>query len=90
MPYTLEEDWAARLDALDSAFGPVSRNDTGFAQPMDADTLVARVLSTSYLAARPEAERADLAERVRTLVADLDEPFDLPYETSVFWCRRDG
>ncbi len=89
VPYTLEEDWAARLDGIDSAFGPVSRYDTGFVQPMDADTLVARVLSTSYLASRPQAERDALADRVRDLVADLDEPFDLPYETSVFWCRRD-
>lgn len=90
VPYTLEEDWAARLDAVDSAFGPVRRDDTGFAQPMDADTLVARVLSTSYLASRPEDERDTLATRVRALVADLEEPFDLPYETTVYWCRRDG
>jgi SAM-dependent methyltransferase len=90
VPYTLEEDWAARLDALDSGFGPVQRYDTGFAQPMDADTLVARVLSTSYLASRPEPEQADLARRVRRLVADLDEPFDLPYQTTLYWCRRDG
>ena len=90
VPYTLEEDWAAKLDALDSAFGPVQRYDTGFAQPMDVDTLVARVLSTSSLASRPEAERADLARRVRDLVAHHDEPFDLPYRTTLYWCRRDG
>lgn len=90
VPYTLEEDWAARIDAVDSAFGPVQRDDTGFDQPMDVDTLVARVLSTSYLAARPRADRDAVAARVRTLVAGFDEPFDLPYETSVFWCTRDG
>ena len=90
VPYTLEEDWVARLEGIDSAFGRVQRYDTGFTQPMDADTLVSRVLSTSYLASRPEDERAALAEQVRTLVAGHDEPFDLPYETTVYWCRRDG
>ena len=46
---------------------------------MDPDTLVARVLSTSYLARLPEAERATLAARVRELAAPLGDRFELPY-----------
>jgi SAM-dependent methyltransferase len=88
VPYTLEEDWVARIDGIDSAFGPVSRYDTTYVQQLDTESLVDRVLSTSYLAAQPEGVQAELAEQVRSLVADQDEPFDLPYVTSAFWCHR--
>jgi hypothetical protein len=89
VPYTLEEDWAATIDGVDTGFGPVSRYDTTYRQALDIETLVARVLSTSYIAAQPEDERAALAVQVRELVAGFDEPFDLPYVTSVFWCHRE-
>ncbi len=89
VPYTTEVDWAARIDALDTPFGPVHRHDTTYVQPMDPDTLVARVLSTSYIASQPTAERDRLATAVRELVADLGDEFDLPYETVVFWCRKE-
>ncbi|QYG93972.1 methyltransferase domain-containing protein [Iamia sp. SCSIO 61187] len=89
VPYTTEVDWAARIDGLDVPFGPVRRHDTTYRQPMDPDTLVARVLSTSYIASRPTAERERLAVKIRELVADLGDTFDLPYETVVYWCRRE-
>lgn len=89
VPYTVEEDWAARIGALDVPFGPVSRYDTTYRQTVDADTLVARVLSTSYIASQPAEARAELAERVRALVADRPGTFELPYVTVVYWCRRD-
>jgi SAM-dependent methyltransferase len=88
VPYTTEVDWAARIDALDTPFGPVERYDTTYLQPMDPETLVARVLSTSYIASQPTAERERLAVAVRELVADLGEEFELPYETVVYWCRK--
>ncbi|HYI61654.1 MAG TPA: methyltransferase domain-containing protein [Acidimicrobiales bacterium] len=90
VPYTVEEDWAARIDALATPFGPVQRYDTTYRQVLDAETLVARVLSTSYIAAQPAEERARLADEVRALVADFDETFELPYVTVVYWCRRDA
>lgn len=89
MPYTVEEDWAARIDAAGAPFGAVSRYDTTYHQLMDPDTLVARVLSTSYIASRPEADRTRLAAQVRELVTDLGDTFDLPYVTVVYWCHRD-
>ncbi|HMJ78339.1 MAG TPA: hypothetical protein VK507_20320, partial [Iamia sp.] len=66
-----------------------SRYDTTYRQPMDPDTLVARVLSTSYIASQPVDARDALAAKVRVLVADLGETFELPYQTVVYWCRRD-
>lgn len=89
VPYTTEVDWAERIDGLDTAFGPVQRYDTTYRQPMDPDTLVARVLSTSYIASQPVAERERLAVAVRELVADLGETFELPYVTVVYWCRKE-
>ncbi len=89
VPYTVEEDWAARIEAAGAPFGPVARYDTTYRQPMDPETLVARVLSTSYIASRPEADRALLARQVRDLVSDLGESFELPYITVAHWCRRD-
>ncbi len=88
VPYTVEEDWAARLDGLATPFGPVQRYDTTYRQPMGPDTLVARVLSTSYIASQPTEARAVLAGQVRELVADLGDEFELPYVTVVYWCRK--
>lgn len=88
VPYTVEEDWAARIEGLDVGFGPVSRFDTSYRQELGPDTLVARVLSTSYIASQPTASREALAERVRALVADLGPTFELPYTTVVYWCHR--
>jgi SAM-dependent methyltransferase len=84
VPYTVEVDWAERIDALDSPFGPVERFDTAHRQEMDAETMVARVLSTSYLATLPPAEKDDLARKVRDLVAPLGDRFDLPYVTVAY------
>ncbi len=88
VPYTVEEDWAARIEALDVPFGPVQRYDTTYRQVLDAETLVARVLSTSYIAAQPADDRAALADRVRALVAAFDETFELPYVTVAYWCHH--
>ena len=88
MPYTLEIDWAARIDAIDSAFGPMTRYDSSFDQDLDVDGLVSRVLSTSYIAAKSDQEKAELAGRVRELVAGFPPTFVLPYVTSLFWCRK--
>lgn len=87
VPYTMEVDWAPVLAEHGPAFGPVERYDTTFLQPMDPETLVARVLSTSYLARLPEAERAELGDRVRALAAPLGERFDLPYVSVAYVAR---
>jgi SAM-dependent methyltransferase len=84
VPYTVEVDWAAVVAEHGPSFGPVERYDSTYIQPMDPDTLVQRVLSTSYLARLPRAEQAALAERVRDLVAPLGPSFELPYVTVAY------
>jgi len=79
VPYTVEVDWAAVVGEHGPQFGPVDRYDSTYIQPMDADTLVQRVLSTSYIARLPTGEQTAIADRVRELVAPLGDAFELPY-----------
>ena len=69
-------------------FGPVERLDATFAQPMDPDTLVARVLSTSYVATWSPERQADLVARVRALAEPLGPSFELPYVSVAYVARR--
>lgn len=88
VPYTLEVDWGARLSELGGPFTAPERYDSGYRQSMDPDTLVSRVLSTSYLANLPDPDQAELAGRVRELVAPLGARFELPYVTIAWATRR--
>lgn len=88
VPYTVEVDWGAVLAEHGPGFSPAERYDTTYRQPMDADTLVARVLSTSYLAVLAPAEQAALEERVRHLVEPLGATFELPYVSVAHVARR--
>lgn len=89
VPYTTEVDWAARFADEVSGFGPMERFDSGHVHELDVDTLVDRVLSTSYIAAAHEAERGRIEERVRELVAGMGERIELPYVTHAYRCRRE-
>jgi SAM-dependent methyltransferase len=75
---------AFRSSAL---FTPLSARTFGFVHELDEDGLIDRVVSTSYVAALPEAERTRLTHQVRALVSDMPPPLRLPYRTDVFCCR---
>jgi SAM-dependent methyltransferase len=90
VPYTVEVDWAERFAAEAPMFGPMETHRSSHAQALDVDTLVARVLSTSYIAARDAAGQAAIEERVRDLVADFPERFELPYVTVSYRCHAVG
>jgi SAM-dependent methyltransferase len=79
VPYTVEVDWAGVVAEHGPQFSPVERYDSTYLQPMDPETLVQRVLSTSYIARLPTADQAELATKVRDLVAPLGDSFELPY-----------
>jgi SAM-dependent methyltransferase len=67
-------------------FGEVEERRFAHSQRMDADGLVARTESVSFVAQLPDDERAGLLERVRALApAGI---FEFPYVTKVFTCRR--
>jgi SAM-dependent methyltransferase len=84
VPYAVEVDWAAAVAEHGPQFRPAERYDSTYIQPMDPDTLVQRVLSTSYLARLPAVDQAALAQRVRDLVAPLGPSFELPYVTVAY------
>jgi len=86
-PYDTEIDWCATLDRS-GRFTPSRHARFRYVQMLDAGTLVERVMSTSYLAAMTDAERAPYERRVRDLVAGFASPFGLPYDTNVYWCTK--
>ena len=53
-------------------------------QVVDAEGLVARVLSVSFVGALPLAERREVEERVRALARDTEHPMRLSYMTELY------
>lgn len=70
-------------DPLDSPlFTDVEERTFPHLQLMDADGLVARAASVSFIAGLPEDERAELLRRIRALAPP--GTFEFPYVTKVF------
>ena len=74
-------------------FGPLEERQFAFAHEMDAETLVARVASISFIAALPDHERARVLAEVRELpethpATRGQATFPLPYRTAVFVAAR--
>jgi ubiquinone/menaquinone biosynthesis C-methylase UbiE len=84
--YYQHTDWAAVLG--DAGFPDVGQAHVEWAQPMTRELTAARVRSVSYVAEMTADKQQQYVDRVLALVADFDEPFDLPYVTHVYWARR--
>jgi SAM-dependent methyltransferase len=69
-------------------FGPAERGEFPSEQILDADGLVDRVLSISYVSALDESERRSVESQLRALAQDGLEP--LRYATQVFVYARVG
>jgi SAM-dependent methyltransferase len=67
-------------------FGPFESREFPHAQELDADGLVDRVLSTSYVATASEEERREVEAQLRELAAA--GPVRLPYTTFAYVTRR--
>jgi SAM-dependent methyltransferase len=87
MPYDVGIDWR---DVVDESrrFTPLQKKALKHEQELDADRLVDRVVSTSYIAAMDDAERQTILDGVRALISDFPPRFHLPYVSHVYWCRR--
>jgi SAM-dependent methyltransferase len=79
------DTWRNGFDRA-ALFGPLEEHGFANEQCLDADGLEARVLSTSFIAALPDDERARVADAVRRLAAD--GPVTIPYRTEVHLCAR--
>jgi len=77
-----EGRWRAPF-AASPLFGELQTGTFRYEQQFTADDLVARVSSTSFVAAMDDAERRPLIDDVRALVAGREEPFPFPYMTEV-------
>ena len=87
-----EVDYAAVVAAA-GGYTPLEAFAVDWEQPVDPELLVARAASISVVGALPEAERAEVLDRVRAFARthpDLAgrESFGFPYTTRVFWCYR--
>jgi ubiquinone/menaquinone biosynthesis C-methylase UbiE len=74
--------WRAALYET-SHFRSSGRRDFPNRQTMDADSLVRRVASTSFVADLPDRERRGVLEHARAIAAPLPERFDFPYTTEI-------
>jgi ubiquinone/menaquinone biosynthesis C-methylase UbiE len=78
---------SARVLEESPLFGPVERKAFPFAQELDADGLVDRIASTSFVAAAPPEARAELERTLREVVAANSGSVDFAYVTEVFITR---
>jgi ubiquinone/menaquinone biosynthesis C-methylase UbiE len=72
----------ARHLARSPLFEEYEEHEFRFVQTLDADGLVARAQSVSFIAALPEDEREELLDRIRALAPP--GTFEFPYVTKVF------
>lgn len=85
--YESRIDWAAVV-ASAGEFTPLQKVELFHQHEHDAETLIDRVASTSYIAAMRPADRSKVIERVKGLIADFPEQFPMPYRTDVYWTHR--
>jgi len=69
-------------------FGPVERRTFPFAQQLDADGVVDRIASVSFIAAAPVEQRAELERKLREVVAARGGRVEFSYLTEVYVSRR--
>jgi SAM-dependent methyltransferase len=86
-PSAYRGEWRAPVVA-GGLFGAVAEREVPFEQLVDADGLVDRVGSTSFIAALPDAEREQVLARVRALAADREPPLRLGYINEAYVYER--
>jgi SAM-dependent methyltransferase len=86
VPAHRTERWREAFAATER-FTPLERASFAHTQALDADGLVDRVLSVSFIASLDQDERGTVADRVRGLVPDGGRVI-LPYRTDVWTAAR--
>ncbi len=87
-PSAYRGEWRAPVLA-GGLFGTVAEREVPFEQLVDADGLVDRVGSISFIAALPDAEREQVLARIRALAADREPPLRLGYINEAYVYERD-
>jgi SAM-dependent methyltransferase len=81
--------WRAALEETD-LFRPAACRKFPNLQMLDADGLVRRVASTSFIAELADPERERVLDRARTIAAKLPDRFPFPYTTEIEILDRAG
>jgi len=81
--------WAEPLDAS-PLFSQSEKREFRFSQRLDAQALVDRVASISFVAVAPAEWQTDLFEQVRALVTAEGGVVELPYVTFVYLSHKVG
>jgi SAM-dependent methyltransferase len=84
-PAERDQRWRAAF-AETTQFTPLEQRDFRNVQEVDADALVDRIGSTSFVATLPDDKRLPFLDEVRAL-APPGERAQLPYRTGVYTCR---
>lgn len=74
--------WRQAIDE-DPRFAFVEEWAVDNPQPSDPDKVVARALSTSFIATLGPAEQRQVSKELRTIVAPLGDRFDYPYRSEL-------
>ena len=85
VPTHRTQEWRAAFDRT-SLFVPLSEHEVPNEQRLDADGIVARVGSISFIAALDEPERMRVLERARGIAGE--GTVTVPYRTEVQMWRR--
>ena len=85
--YEKDIDWSAVI-ATSERFTPVVVTTYEHDHPMDVELVVDRAMSTSYVAAGTEEQRAALATQIREILAGFEGTFAFPHVTTMFSCTR--
>jgi SAM-dependent methyltransferase len=91
-PRVISGAWRAAFEETD-LFTPLAVEHFSHVHEVDAEGVVDRLLSISFIAALTGEERKQVGAQVRRLLAEhpdtrAREKFCLPYRTDVYWCER--
>lgn len=79
--------WKSAVGATE-LFGPLEEHVVPHHQELDRSGLVDRVMSTSVMAALPDAERRAAIADIEELAARQTEPIQISYTTEIYLCGR--
>ena len=86
-PTHYDEGWDEPI-VSGGRFAATGELEVPFEQDFDADGLVDRVASISFIGALPDDERARVLDRVRALASDAGQPLRLGYTTETYVYER--
>lgn len=86
-PRYQSQQWKLPLQKSD-LFGPLELKVIPHILRGNADTVVDRVQSISFIASMPETEQKPILDEVRKILAPMGESeFEIPYQTHVYWTK---